>query len=139
MIQFKEFLRWYNNKDVVPTLEASQKMIDFYHNKDIDMLKLGCTLPKLANICLHKSTGAKMYPFTEGDKDLLEKNREDIIGGPSIAFTRKAVVDETLIRKSANICKSVVGIDASQLYPYSFCQPMHISLYTRWDLDSETN
>ena len=50
-----------------------QKMIAFYNDTDIDMLKLGCTLPKLANICLHKSTDAKFYPFTEADKDLLEK------------------------------------------------------------------
>ena len=124
MNSFKDFLRWYNNKDVVPTLEAMQKMIAFYHDKDIDMLKLGCTLPNLANICLHKSTNAKFYPFTEGDKDLLEKIREDVVGGPSIVFTRKAVVDETLVRKSTNLCKSIVGIDASQLYPYSMCQPM---------------
>ena len=41
MTTFKDFLRWYNNKDVIPTLEAMQKMIDFYHNKRIDMLKLG--------------------------------------------------------------------------------------------------
>ena len=74
MSSFKDFLRWYNNKDVVPTLEAMQKMIAFYHDKDIDMLMLGCTLPNLANICLHKSTDAKFYPFTEGDKDLLKKN-----------------------------------------------------------------
>ena len=38
---FKNFLRWYNNKDVVPTLEAMQKMLAFYHKKGIDMLKLG--------------------------------------------------------------------------------------------------
>ena len=81
------------------------------------MLKLGCTLPNLANICLHKSTDAKFYPFTEADKDLLEEIREDVVGGPSIVFTRKAVVDVTFIRKSTNICKSFVGIDASQLYP----------------------
>ena len=37
---FKDFLRWYNNKDVVPTLEAMQKKIAFYHDKDIDMLEL---------------------------------------------------------------------------------------------------
>ena len=55
-------LRWYNNEDVVPTLEAMQKMIVFYHDKNIDMLKLGCTLPNLANICLHKSTDAEFYP-----------------------------------------------------------------------------
>ena len=77
------------------------------------MLKLGCTLPKLANICLHKSTSAIFYPFTETDKDLLQKIREDIVGGPSIVFTRKAVVDETFIRNSGNICKSIVGFEAS--------------------------
>ena len=139
MSSIKDFLRWYNNKDVVPTLEAMQKMIAFYHDKDIDMLKVGCTLPNLANICLHISTDAKFYPFTEGDKDLSEKIREDVVGGPAIVFTRKAVVDETFIRKSTNICKSIVGIDARQLYPYSMCQPMPTGLYTRWDFHSETS
>ena len=139
MCTFKDFLRWYNNKDVVPTLEAMPKMLAFYHKKGIDMLKLGCTLPNLANICLHKSTSAKFYPFTESDKDLLQKIREDMVGGPSIVFTRKAVVDETFIRNSENICKSIVGIDASQLYPYSMCQPMPTGLYTRWEYDTESN
>ena len=136
--KFSDFLKWYNNKDVVPTVEAMQKMIEFYHNKGIDMLKLGCTLPKLAKICLHKSTDSKFYPFTESDKDFLEKIREDMVGGPSIVFTRKAVVDETFICKSSNLCKSIVGIDASQLCPNSMCQPMPTGLYTRWKYDSET-
>ena len=139
MCTFKDFLRWYNNKDVVPTLEAMQKMLVFYHKKGIDMLNLGCTLPNLANICLHKSTSAKFYPFTETDTDLLQKIREDMVGGPSIVLTRKAVVDETFIRNSRNICKSMVGIDASQLYPYSMCQPMPTALYTRWEYDTESN
>ena len=103
------------------------------------MLKLGCPLPNLANICLHKCTEAKLYPSTEGNKDLLEKNREDVVGGPSIVFTRKAVFDETFIQKSTNLRKSTVGIDASQLYPYSMCQPMPNDLFTRWDFDSETS
>ena len=103
------------------------------------MLKLGCALPNLANICLHKSTSAKFYQFTEADKDLLQKIREDMVGGPSIVFTRKAVVDETFIRNSENICKSIVGIDASQLYSYSMCQPMPTGLYTRWEYDTESN
>ena len=139
MSSFKSFLRWYNKKDVVPTLEAMQKMIVFYHDRDIDMLKLGCTLPNLAIICLHKSTDENFYPFTEGDKDLLEKIREDFVGGPSIVFTRKAVVDETFVPKSTNICKYIVGIDASQLYPYPMCQPMPTDLYRRWDFDPETS
>ena len=73
-------LKWYNNKNVVPTLEAMQKMIVFYHNKGIDMLELGYTLHNLANICLHKSTDSKFYTSTEPDKDLLEKIREDMVG-----------------------------------------------------------
>ena len=35
---FSDLLKWYNNKDVVPTLEAMQKMLEFYHNKGIDEL-----------------------------------------------------------------------------------------------------
>ena len=104
------------------------------------MLKLGSTLPNLANICLHKPTSAKFYLFTQTDKDLLLKIREDMmVGGPSIVFTRKAVVDETFIRNSGNIWKSIVGIEASQLYPYSMCQPMPTGLYTRWEYDTESN
>ena len=138
MKSFEDFLMWYNNKDVVPTLEAMQKMSEFYHQKEIETLKLGCTLPNLAKICLHKSKDSKFYPFTQSDKDLLEKIREDMVGSPSIVFTRKAVVDETFIRKSTNVGKSIVGIDASQLYLYSMCQPMPTGLFTRWNYDTES-
>ena len=84
MSSFKVFLRWW------------KKMIVFYHDEDMGLLKLGCRIPNLANICLHKSTDAKFYPFREGDNDLLEK----IQGGASIVFTREAVVDENFMRKT---------------------------------------
>ena len=71
MQYFSDFLKWYNSKDVVPTLEAVQKMIEFYNNKGNDMRTFRCTLPCLANIWLHKSTDSNFYPFTESDKDLL--------------------------------------------------------------------
>ena len=35
----------------------------------------------------------------EGDKDLLEKIREDVVGGPSVVLTREALVDETFFSK----------------------------------------
>ena len=40
-----------------------QILNQFYHNKGIDMLKLGCTLPNLANLCLHKSTITSFIHF----------------------------------------------------------------------------
>ena len=39
-----------------------------------------------------------------------------MVGGPSIVFKIKAVIDKTFIRNSESICKSIVGIDASQLF-----------------------
>ena len=95
------------------------------------MLKLGCILPKLVKICRHKSTDVKICAFMEAEKDLIEEIRETVVGGPSIVFTRKAVVDKNFIRKSTNICKSFVSNDASQLYFYSMCQTMPTGLYTR--------
>ena len=99
-ILFKAFLRRHNNKDVVPTLLAMQKMTAFYHNKGIDMLKLGCTLANLTIICLQKSTRPKFYPFTEGDKELLQKIGEDVVVGPSIVFTPRM----SLIKISLGVC-----------------------------------
>ena len=93
------------------------KKIDLYHDKDIDKLKIGCTLPKLANICLHQFTNKKLYPFTEADNNLLKKIREDVVGSFSIVFTRNVFAYETFIREFTNICKPKKGIDPSQLYP----------------------
>ena len=64
------------------------------------MTKLGCTLPNLANVCVHRSKNRMFYPFFE-DKDLWEK-REDITGG-SVVFEPKAVVDQTSIRNSSKV------------------------------------
>ena len=90
--------------------------------------------------CFRQSTNFKIQPFPGSDKDLLEKNQEISLGefrGPSMVFSRKAVVDETFIRKSTNPCKSVVGKDASQLHSYSMYQPVSNGLYTRREYDND--
>ena len=131
MKTFRDFLCWYNNKDVVTTLQAMKNMMKVYHDQKIDKLKLGCTLSKLAKICLHKSTDRKFYSFIGALKDLLEKIRGETTGGPSKVFTRIANVENTLIWKSNEICKAIVGIDASQLYLFSIRQATPTGLYTR--------
>ena len=78
-----------SKKQVVPPLEAMQQLTEFYHNERIEMLKLRCTLPNLAYMCLHKSTNSNFYPFTELDKNFLGKIREKMVYGPSIVFTAK--------------------------------------------------
>ena len=101
------------------------------------MLKLDCTLPNLANSCLHKSTDFKSYPFFSNANELLEKIREVMTGGPSIDFKRKSVAIETFVRKSDNQCKPIVAIDVRQLYPYSMYQDSPAGLLMRWDYNGE--
>ena len=119
-------------------MEKLQQMIDFDHDNDIDILKFGCTLPNLANICLHKSTDTKFSPFTQADRDLLEKVRENVVGGPSIVFFTQSSCSWIFFRYSTNMWDSIVLIDASQQDRYSICQPGSIGLYRQWDLDPQT-
>ena len=138
MQSFKDFLSGYN-KHVVPNLEAIRKMIKFYHDKGICMLKLVCTLPNLAKLCFHSSKSTNNYQFQERIKDLLEKRRKDMVGGPSIVFMRKTVVVESKIWSLSNICKTIVGFDASLFYPYAMCQPLPTGLYTHWEFKVDLN
>ena len=108
MSLIKDFLRWYSNENVAPILEAIQILIAFYHDKGIDILKLVCILPKLANICLCKSVDEKLSSFKWGDRDLLEIIPE-VVDGPSIVFTQKAVVDETFFRKQQSCASLWLG------------------------------
>ena len=96
-------------------------MVDFYHKKEGDLLRLGCTLSNLVLIRAPNLATAMFYPFAESDKGLLQKTGKNMLGHPSIVFRRKAVVNETLIRDSTNWFKR---FDASQLYPHSMCQAM---------------
>ena len=50
--------------------DAMQNMVKICQTKGIVMLKLGCSVPDVATFCLHISTCAKFYAFTEGDEDL---------------------------------------------------------------------
>ena len=123
MTSFKDLLRWHNKKDVVPTLEAMQKMIAFYHDKDIDMLKFGCTLPHLANICLHKSTDAKFYPFTEGDKDLLEKIREDVVVVHPSFLHGKQLLMKFLFENQQTYANLLLGLTLAKCTPTRCVNP----------------
>ena len=36
------------------------------------------------------------------------------------------------------MCKTIVGIDASQLYPFSMMKDMPTGVYTKWELREDT-
>ena len=99
------------------------------------MLKLDCTLPNLTNICLHKSTDYKFYPFISTNNDLLEKTRADKNGGPSIVFTRKAVTKRHLFQSQTTCVKQSLLL---MLVNSILILCVFYGLYTRSDYNEET-
>ena len=53
-------------------------------------------------------------------------------------FHNKSSSKPNFYTQIKNLCKSIVGIDASQFYSYSMCQDMHTGFYTRWYYNEET-
>jgi len=47
MSPLKDFLIWYNNKDVTPFIQALQAQIDMYSRLNIDLLKDGISVPDI--------------------------------------------------------------------------------------------
>ena len=62
-----------------------------------------------------------------------------MVGSLSIAFTRKAVVNEKRLRESANVCESILGIDSSQFYRIRMYHEMPYGLCTPLDLDPQSD
>ena len=97
---FADWLRYYNNLDVAPGLEALEKMRNFYTDKGIDMLK---------DVSLLRGAverGAELYAPS---KEAYEMLKEAVVGGPSLVFTRYHEVNVTGIRshryKKPRLCK----------------------------------
>ena len=113
-------------------------MIAFYHDKTIDVLKLGCTMKNLANVCLHKPTDSNSIPSQREIKTFWKIiKKTPLVVHLSFIHAKRLFLKLLFERKFTNIFDFIVRIDASQLYHYSMGQPMLTGLYTRWDIDSQ--
>ena len=133
MKTFKDFLEWYNNLDVLPFIEAVEKMKTFYKLKRLDIFKDGVSLPGLVLKYLMKSTDSEFYLFNEDDKITKEDQKrnnlfyllkDSIVGGPSIIFNRYHKAGKTYIRNGEKQCKKIIGYDANALYLWAIAQEM---------------
>ena len=120
MKTFKDWVRYYNDLDVAPGLEALQKMKNFYEEKGIDIMKDAVSVPGVSLNYLLKGSikrGADLYAPS---KEAYEMLKEAVVGGPSIDFTRYHEVGKTRIRShqiaEPQLCQNIVGYDANALY-----------------------
>ncbi|KAL9986602.1 hypothetical protein ACROYT_G000771 [Oculina patagonica] len=128
MRTFADWLRYYNNLDVAPGLEALEKMKAFYTEKGIDILKDAVSIPGVSLHYLLRGSverGAELYSPCEEAYEML---KGAVVGGPSIVFTRYHEAGVTKIRdhqfENANFCKNIVGYDANALYLSTMLEDM---------------
>ena len=116
MKTMRDFLVWYNNRDVIPFLQAIDKQFAFYQQHNIDMFKDGISVPGLTLLYLFKDLPANTYftVFNKTNSDLHNLVKNNIVGGPAIIFHRYHEKDITKIR-GEETCRSIVGYDANAL------------------------
>ena len=136
MKTMRDFLVWYNNRDVTPFLQAIAKQAAFYRDRHIDMFKDGISVPGLSLLYLFNNLPPKTFftVFNQTNSDLHKLVKDNIVGGPAIIFHRYHEKDVTKIRGGGETCRSIVGYDANALYLWALMQDMPTGWYTRrWE------
>ena len=132
MTTMRDFLVFYNNRDVVPFLECIDQQFAFYQQQNIDMFKDGISVPGLTLLYLFNDLPPNTFftVFNQTNKDLHHLVKDNIVGGPAIIFHRYHEKNVTKIR-AGETCRSVVGYDANALYLWALMQDMPCGWYTR--------
>ena len=133
METLREYLIWYNNRDVTPFLDAIAKQAGFYKHQNIDMFKDGISVPGLSLLHLFNDLPNNTYftVFNRTNSDLHELVKDNIVGGPAIIFHRYHEKGITKIRGGSELCRKIVGYDANALYLWALMQDMPTGWYTR--------
>ena len=133
MTTMRDYLIWYNNRDVEPFLEAIAKQATFYHDRHIDMFKDGISVPGLSLLYLFNDLPPDTHfvNFNRTNSDLHQLVKDNIVGGPAIIFHRYHEKDVTRIRGGEELCRAIVGYDANALYLWALMQDMPTGWYTR--------
>ena len=133
MQTFGDWLKYYNNLDVAPFLEALQKMKEFYTGLGVDIFKDVVSLPGVSQQYILRKTlqprrGYKPPELYAPNKEAYAMLKAAVVGGPSLVFTRKHVVGETRIRshqyEDARVAWRILGYDANSLYPSAMMKEM---------------
>ena len=133
MTTMRDYLIWYNNRDVTPFLDAIAKQAAFYRDRHIDMFKYGISVPGLSLLHLFNDLPNDTYftVFNRTNSDLHELVKDNIVGGPAIIFHRYHEKNVTRIRGGSEPCRSIVGYDANALYLWALMQDMPTGWYVR--------
>ena len=133
MSTFWDFLVWFNNFDAAPFVTAVERFQIVYFNKGIDVFKTGISVPGIARQLLFKTAKKQNANFAlcdQNNSDLYQTIKQNIVGGPSIIFTRHQCVGKTYIR-GQKPCISILGFYANAPYLQAIGQCIPVIPFVR--------
>ena len=138
MTTLRDFIVWYNSRDVVPFLQAIDRQCAFYQQRGTDMFKQGISVPGLTLLYLFNDLPEMTYftLFNEKNKVLHHLAKDHVVGGPSLVFHRYhekgvSTLRQNVYGEAARPCRAIVGYDANALYRWSLMQDMPTGWYMR--------
>lgn len=134
MTTMKDFLIWYNNLDVVPFIEAAEKMVEYWRGLNIDPFKgKAISLPGLALVYLTKTMDRHtILPlFPKKHADLYHLMRQNITGGLSIVCHRYHEKGITTL-PNGELVDWIYSHDCNSLYLSVLDKPTGTGVYAVW-------
>ena len=107
-----DFLRWYNNLDVTPMVDACDTLRKQYNGKRIDPFKQALSsagLSLLLGMREAENIGYRFPLVNTSNQDFHYKVNQSIVGGPSIVFNQINIAGESKIWGGENVCKKIQG------------------------------
>ena len=96
---FGDYVKYYNDLDVIGLVQGIEKMIDIKITEGMDMFKDSVSLPGLTQRYLFRNLGDDYFTFfNEENKHFYKELKKNITGGPSLVFCRYQEKGETLIK-----------------------------------------
>ena len=134
-----DYLRYYNNCDVVPFVESIETMVKMYRKRGVNLFQDAMSLPGVSLKLLFSQT---RDPYLCPSNEIEYKMMSDaVIGGPSVIFSRLSECGKTYIKPhkypDPKICKNILGLDANALYLYCIGSQMPSGLFKHRVLDKK--
>ena len=130
MTSLADLLEYYNNYDVIGLTLGIEKLQQKFLNEKVSIFKETISISNYARRKLFRSTDVVFPLFDNKNRDIFNTIQNNIVGGPSIIFTRFMEVGKTVIKNNmAFPVKNIIGLDANALYPFALSQEMPTGPY----------
>lgn len=125
MNSLADLLKFYNDHDVIGLTQGIEKMQEKFLSENVSIFKEAISISNYARQLLFRESNAVFPIFDKNSRDVYNTIKANIVGGPSIVFTRYIEAGVTAINNKF-VTKSIQGLDANALYSWCLSQKLPV-------------